>query len=76
MMSPVQRPLDLPPLLQLLLLLVVVLVVGRRVRLSGGISLARPSFVPLASDAADRFAHELGTAYAELIEAEERGEVS
>ena len=71
-MSPVQRPLELPPLLQLLLLLFVLFAVGRRDKLSGSLRLAPPAFVPLASDAASRFAHELGTAYAELIEAEQR----
>jgi hypothetical protein len=65
-------PSGLPPLLQLFLVLVLVVVVGRRAKLSGGIRLAPPAFVPLASDAASRFAHELGTAYAELIEAEQR----
>jgi hypothetical protein len=73
-MRPVDRPLDLPPLLQLLLLLFVVLAVGRRPKLSGGISLAPPAFVPLASDAASRFTHDFGTAYAELVEAEQRSE--
>jgi phosphoglycerol transferase MdoB-like AlkP superfamily enzyme len=71
-MNSVDRPLELPPLLQLLLLLFVVFAVGRRAKLSGGISLAPPAFVPLASDAGSRFAREFGTAYAELIEAEQR----
>lgn len=64
----------LSPILQFFLLLFVVLAVGRRVKLSGGLRLAPPAFVPLASDAAGRFAHEFGTAYAELIEAERRDE--
>jgi hypothetical protein len=67
-MSPVRRPLELPPLLQLFLVLFVLVAVGRRAELSGDISLAPPAFVPLASDAASRFAHEFGTAYAELID--------
>jgi hypothetical protein len=74
MMSPVQRPLELPPLLQLFLLLFVVLAVGRRAKLGGSLRLAPPAFVPLPSDAASRFAHEFGTACAELIEAEQRRE--
>lgn len=68
------RPVDLSglsPILQLFLLLFVVLAVGRRAKLSGGLRLAPPTFVPLASDAASHFAHEFGTAYAELIEAEQ-----
>ncbi len=76
-MSAVHRPLDLsglPPLLQLFLLLFVVLAVGRRVKLSGGLRLAPPTFVPLTTDAASRFAHEFGTAYAELVETEQRRE--
>ncbi len=64
----------LSPVLQLFLVLFVVLAVGRRVELSGGLHLAPPAFVPLASDAASRFAQEFGTAYAELIEAEQRSE--
>lgn len=74
MISPVYRLPDLPLLLQLFLLLFVVVAVERRVKLSGGIRLAPPAFVPLASDAASRFAHEFGIAYAELIEAEQRRE--
>jgi len=76
-MIPDHRPLDLSglsPILQFFLLLFVVLAVGRRVKLSGGIRLAPPAFVPLPTDAASRFAHEFGTAYAELIEAEQRSE--
>jgi hypothetical protein len=76
-MSAVHRPLDLsglPPLLQLFMLLFVVLAVGRRVKRSGGLRLAPPAFVLLASDAASRFARQFGTAYAELIEAEQRSE--
>ena len=71
-MSAVHRPLDLPPLLQLFLLLFVLFAVGRRGKLSGGIHLAPPAFVPLPTDAASRFAHEFGTAFAELMEAERR----
>lgn len=67
-MSPVRRPLQLPPLLQLFLVLFVLVAVGRRAELSGDIGLAPPAFVPLASGAASRFAHEFGTAYAELID--------
>ena len=74
-MSSVPRPPDLSglsPLLQLFLLLFVAFAVGRRAKLSGGLRLAPPTFVPLASDAASRFAHEFGTAYAELVETEQR----
>jgi hypothetical protein len=74
-MNHVQRPVDLSglsPLMQLFLLLFVIFAVGRRGKLSDGIRLAPPIFVPLASDAASRFAHELGTAWAELVEAEQR----
>ena len=60
----------LSPILQLFLLLFVVLAVGRRAKLSGGIHLAPPAFVPLPTDEASRFAHEFGTAYAELLAAE------
>ncbi len=60
--------------MQFFLLLFVVLAVGRRVKLSGGLRLAPPAFVPLPTDAASRFAHEFGTAYAELVEAEQRSE--
>lgn len=76
-MSPVHRPLDLSglsPILQLFLFLFVVAAVRRRVKLSGGLSLAPPAFVPLASDAASRFAHQFGTAYAEFVEAEQRSD--
>lgn len=76
-MIPVHRPPDLSglsPILQFFLLLFVVLAVGRRVKLSGGISLAPPTFVPLPTDAATRFAREFGTAYAELLGAEPRDE--
>ena len=66
----------LPPLLQLFLVLVLVVAVGRRAKLSGGIRLAPPAFVPLASDAASRFAQEFGTACAEFVEAEQRSEVT
>jgi hypothetical protein len=68
------RPVDLsslPPLLQFLLILFLVVAIGRRAKLNSGIHLPPPAFVPLASDAAGRFAHEFGTAYAELIEAEQ-----
>ena len=78
-MSPVHRPLDLSglsPILQFLLLLFLVLAVGRRDKLSSGLRLAPPTFVPLALDAASRFARELGTAWAELVEAEQRSEVT
>lgn len=74
-MSIVHRPPDLSgvsPLLQFFLLLFVVFAIGRRAKLSGGISLAPPAFVPLPTDAASRFAQEFGTAYAELVEAEPR----
>jgi hypothetical protein len=76
-MSIVHRPPDLSglsPILQLFVLLFVLLAVGRRAKLSGGIRLAPPAFVPLASDAASRFALELGTAYGELLGAELRDE--
>ena len=76
-MSSLHRPPDLSglnPILQLFLLLLVVVAVRRRVKLSGGLRLAPPIFVPLASDAASRFARELGTAYAEVVETEQRRE--
>jgi len=69
-MTSVEGPPDLSrlsPLLRLILLLLVVFAVGRRAKRRGGLRLAPPAFVPLASDAASRFAHELGTAYAELM---------
>jgi hypothetical protein len=69
-MSSAPHPPDLSglsPLLQLILLLFVVFAVGRRAKLRGGISLAPPTLVPLASDAASHFAHDFGTAYAELL---------
>lgn len=74
-MSSVQAPLDLSglsPIMQLILLLFVIFAVGRRAKLRGGLRLAPPAFVPLASDAASRFAHEFGRAYAKLIDAEQR----
>ena len=64
----------LPPILQFFLVLFVMLAVGRRAKLSGGLRLAPPTFVPLASDAASQFARDLGTAYAELVETEQRRE--
>jgi hypothetical protein len=73
-MIPDHRPLDLSglsPLLQFFLLLFVVFAIGRRDKLSGSLRLAPPTFVPLPTDAASRFAHDFGTAYAELIEAEQ-----
>jgi hypothetical protein len=60
----------LSPLLQLILLLFVVFAIRRRAKLTGAIGLAAPAFVPLAADAASRFAQEFGTAYAELLGAE------
>jgi hypothetical protein len=74
-MSAVHRPFDLsglPPILQFFLVLFLVLALGRRDKLSGGIRLGPPAFVPLAPDAARRFAHELGTAWADVVEAEQR----
>lgn len=62
----------LPPILQFFLVLFLVVALGRRAKLSGGLRLAPPAFVPLTSDAANRFAHEFGTAYAEFVEAEQR----
>jgi len=76
-MSAVHRPFDLsglPPILQFFLVLFLVLALGRRDKLSGVLRLAAPTFVPLTTDAASRFAHELGTAYAEFVEAERRRE--
>lgn len=57
-----------------LILLLFILLGDQRRQLAQAIRLAPPAFVPLASDAAGRFAHEFGTAYAELVEAEQRSE--
>ncbi|HYN64842.1 MAG TPA: hypothetical protein VES36_09600 [Candidatus Limnocylindrales bacterium] len=76
-MIPDHRPLDLSglsPLLQFCLLLLVVFAVGHRAKLSSGISLAPPAFVPLPTDAASRFAHDFGSAFAELLAGEQRSE--
>jgi hypothetical protein len=64
----------LSPILQFFLLLLLVLAFGRRTKLIGGIRLAPPTFVPLSTDDASRFAHELGTAFAELVNGERRDE--
>jgi hypothetical protein len=61
---------SLSPLLQVILLLFVVFAIRRRAKLAGAIGLATPAFVPLAADAASRFARDFGAAYAELIGAE------
>lgn len=45
-----------------------------RRRTAGSIHLAEPAFIPLEPDGAERVAHDLGTAYAVLIDAERRRE--